>query len=136
MSLAPHRTRSTSSSTFSCVPGLQRLLTSRNPCADPRERGGGGYTCPEPLTGDEPNRIVHNQIIIEQEDITWTEDRVMPKLCPTTSHCCLLLKILLKALLRLKKQSWTTNKFVLCWLHHGTYPSRNDRKCITLKEKA
>ena len=55
-----------------------------------------------------------------------------------TSHCCLRLKILLKALLRLKKQSWTTNKFVLCWLHHGVYQSekqvRNDHKFITLKE--
>ena len=50
MSLAPHRTPSTLSSTFSSVPGLQRLLTSRISCADPRERGGDGYTDPEPLT--------------------------------------------------------------------------------------
>ena len=35
---------------FSSVPGLQRLLTSRHPCADPREHGGDGYTDPEPLT--------------------------------------------------------------------------------------
>ena len=56
-----------------------------------------------------------------------------------TSHCGLRLMILLKALLRLKKQTWTTNKFVLCWLHHGIYRSekqvRNDHKLITLKEK-
>ena len=47
------------------------------------------------------------------------------------------IKFLLKALLRLKKQTWTTNKFVLCWLHHGTYRNekqvRNDRKFVTLK---
>ena len=42
MSLAPHRAPSTSSSTFSSVPGHQRLLTSRNP--------GDKYTDPEPLT--------------------------------------------------------------------------------------
>ena len=29
---------------------------------------------PEPLTGYEPNSIVDNQIINEQEDITFTED--------------------------------------------------------------
>ena len=74
MSLAPHRTPGTSSSTFSSVPGLQRLLTSRISCADPRERGSDGYTDPEPLTGYEPNRIVDNQVITEQEDTTWTED--------------------------------------------------------------
>ena len=34
---------------FSSVPGLQKLLTSRNLCADPRERGGDGCTDPEPL---------------------------------------------------------------------------------------
>ena len=50
------------------------MLTSRNPCADPRERGGDGFSDPEPLTGYEPNRIVDNQIITEQEDITCTED--------------------------------------------------------------
>ena len=42
MSHAMHGTRSTSSSSFSSVPGLQMLLTSRNPCADPREHGSDG----------------------------------------------------------------------------------------------
>ena len=74
MSLAPHRTPSTSSSTFSSVPGLRRLLTSRNPCADPRERSGDGFSDLEPLTGYEPNKIVDNQIINEQKDITCTQD--------------------------------------------------------------
>ena len=50
MSDAFHGTRSTSSSSLSSVPGLRRLLTSRNPCADPREHGGDGYIDPEPLT--------------------------------------------------------------------------------------
>ena len=74
MSHAMHGTRTTSSSSFSSVPGLQRFLTSRNRCADSREHGGDGYTGPEPLTGHEPIRIVDNQIINEQEDITCTED--------------------------------------------------------------
>ena len=55
------------------------------------------------------------------------------------SHYCLRPKILLKALPRLKKQTWTTNLFVLHWLHHGTCRSekqvRNDHKFISLKEK-
>ena len=103
-------------------------------------------TDPDRRTGYEPNRIVDNQIINEQEDITSTEDNQITeieghvKTYPTTSHCCLLLKFLLKALPRLKKQTWTTNKFVLCWLHHGTYwcekQLQNDRKFIILKKKA
>ena len=67
VSLASHRIPSTSSSTYSSVPGLQRLLTSRNLFADPRERGNDGYTDPETLTVYEPNRIVDNQIINEQK---------------------------------------------------------------------
>ena len=38
-----------------------------------------------------------------------------------------------------QEADWTTNKFLLCWLHHGTWGSekqlRNDHKFITLKEK-
>ena len=48
---------------------------------------------------------------------------ITSNLCPTTSHCCLPLKILLKAVLRLKKQTWTTNKFVRSW-HHQYLPER------------
>ena len=120
MSHAPHRTPSTSSSTF--------FLCSRSP---------------------DVAHIQKSDILIQnlsqvasstRSSTTRPKLRVISKLCPTTSHCCLLLKILLKALLRLKMQTWTTNKFVLCWLHHGTYRSekqvRNDRKFITLKEKA
>ena len=44
MSLAPHRTPSTSSSTFSLFQVSKRLLTSGISCADPRERGRDGYT--------------------------------------------------------------------------------------------
>ena len=50
MSHAMHGKRSTSSLSFSSVPGLQRLLTCRNPGVDPRDPGGDGYTDPEPLT--------------------------------------------------------------------------------------
>ena len=50
-----------------------------------------------------------------------------------------LLKRVRKALPHLMKETWTTNEFVLCWLHHGTCRSekqvRNDHKFITLKEK-
>ncbi len=52
---------------FSSVPGLPRLLTSRNPCADSREPRGDGYTDPEPRTAYEPNRIVVSQTINEQD---------------------------------------------------------------------
>ena len=51
-----------------------KLLTFRTPCADSLEHGGDGYTDPEPRTGYKPNRIVDNQIINEQEDITCTDD--------------------------------------------------------------
>ena len=135
---AMHGAPSTSSSTFSSVQALQRLFTSSISCADRRERGGDGCSDPEPRTGYEPNR--NRRILPALKTIRLPKLRVMSNLCPTTSHCCLRLKILLKALLRLKKQTWTTNTFVLCWLHHGYYQSekqvRNDRKFITLKEKA
>ena len=74
MFLAPHRTPSTSSFAFSSVSGLQRLLISKISCADPRERGCDGFSDPEPGTSYEPNRIVDNQTINEQEDVTCTED--------------------------------------------------------------
>ena len=73
-------------------------------------------------------------------NVRLPKSRSISNLCPTTSHCCLPLKILFKAVPRLKKQTLTTNKFVLCWLHHDIYQSekqvRNDRKFITLNEKA
>ena len=129
MSLAPHRTRSTSSSAFSSVPGLPRLLTSRIPCADPREPRGDGKTDPEPRTGYEPDRIVDNEIINAQEVIRTLSYN--QSLLSSTQDS-------VEALLRLKKQTRTTNKLVLCWLHHVTYRSdkqvRNDRMFITLKE--
>ena len=44
MSLAMH-------GSFSSVPGLRRLLTFGNPCADPQNlHEGDGYTNPEPRT--------------------------------------------------------------------------------------
>ena len=57
-------------------------------------------------------------------------------LYPTTSHFCLRL-FQTKALLCLKKQTWTTSKLVLCWLHHGIGRSekqaRNDHTFITVR---
>ena len=59
--------------------------------------------------------------------------------CHSTSHSCLRPRIQWKALPRLKRQTWMTNKFVFCWLHHGTCRTekqvRNDLKFITLEEK-
>ena len=59
--------------------------------------------------------------------------------CHSTSHSCLRPRIQWKALPRLKAQTWMTNKFVFCWLHHGTCRTekqvRNDFKFITLEEK-
>ena len=73
-----HGTRSTSSSSFSSVPGPtppRRLTTSTTPCADPRKpQECGSYPERPPHTGYEPNRIVDNQIIHEQENATCTED--------------------------------------------------------------
>ena len=57
MSHAVHGAPSTSSSTFSSVQALQRLLTSRISCDDRRERGSDGYTDPEPGNGYEPIRL-------------------------------------------------------------------------------
>ena len=60
MSLAPHRTPSTSSSTFSPVPSLQRLLTSGISCADPRERGRDGHTLVQNLSQVMTDRRHHD----------------------------------------------------------------------------
>ena len=43
------------------------LITSRMHCADSRDLGGDGFTDPEPRTGCEPQRIVDNPIVTEQE---------------------------------------------------------------------
>ena len=91
-------------------------------------------------TGSSTTRsLMNRRILLALKTIKLPKLKVMSKLCPTTIHCCLLLEILLKTLLRLKNQTWTTNKFVLCWLHHGTYRSekqlRNDRKFITQKKR-
>ena len=57
----------------------------------------------------------------------------------TTSHYCLRPRIQRKALPHLERQTWMTNEFVLCWLHHGTCQSakqvRNDHKFITPEKK-
>ena len=66
MSLAPHRTPNTSSSTLSSSKGCSH---PEIPGADPREGGLSQVMS--------PNRIVDNQIINEQEDITCTEDNQM-----------------------------------------------------------
>ena len=114
-SLAMHGTLSTSSSSFSSMSVLQKLRTSRNPCADSQEPRGDGYTDPELRTGYEPKkRIVDNQIIYEQEDKTCTEDNQITEIeghVKSFSYNQSLFSS--KALLHLKKQTWTTNQFVL-----------------------
>ena len=73
-----HGTRTTCSSSFSFVPGLippRRLITSTTLCADPRKPHEGD-SCLELFlhTGYEPERIVDNQIIDEQENVICNED--------------------------------------------------------------
>ena len=77
-----HGTRSTSSSSFSSVPGLippRSLITSVTPYADPRKAQEGGiYPELHPHTGYEPNRIVGDQdntYFTEDDQITELEDR-------------------------------------------------------------
>ena len=106
-----------------------------------------GFTDPEPRTGYEPKMIVDNPTTTEQEIAHSSEESQITEIVdkglicdPFSLHPQPVIVVLLKAMLWLKKQTWTTNKFVLCWLHHGTFRSekqvRNDRKFITLKEKA
>ena len=127
MSHAVHSTLGTPSSTSPTIIGLQRFITSTNPCADSRELRGDGFTDLEPRTSCEPRRIVNNKQEIahstEESLITDIEDKglICDQFSLPHNRCRLRLKILLKILLRLKKQTLTTNKFVLCWLHHGTY---------------
>ena len=101
--------------------------------------GGEGFMDPQPRTGYEPNRSsLSKRLNTPQKRVRFQKLRIS-SLYRTTSHCCLLLKILLEGVLCLKKQTWTTNKFVLCWLHRGACQSekqvRNDHKFITLKQK-
>ena len=67
VSHAMHSTLSTSSSTSPTITGLQRLITSRNPCADSPEPKGDGFTDAELRTNLEPERIVDNPTSTEQE---------------------------------------------------------------------
>ena len=60
VSHAIHSTLSTPSST-------SPLITCSEPCADPREPRGDGFTDPEPRTGYEHRRIVDNPTITVQE---------------------------------------------------------------------
>ena len=130
-----------------------RLITSRIHCTGSRGLRGDSFADTQPRTGYEPRRTVDNPIVTEQEIEHTTEESQIQEIegkgkelifdpfsLPSNQSLLFRFKILLKALLRLKKQTWTTNKFVLCWLHHGTYRSekqvRNDHKLITLEERA
>ena len=74
VSHAMHSTLSNPSSTSPTITGLQRLITSRNPCTDPREPRGDGFTDPEPRTSYEPKRIVDNPTITDQEIVHSAEE--------------------------------------------------------------
>ena len=119
LSHAMHGTHSASSS-FSFVQGVLWLRTSRNPCADSRERQGDGCSDPEPLTGYEPNRIVDNQIITEQDNITYTEDNQINEI---EGH--------VKTLSFNQSLLSSTQDSI-----EGEKQVRNDRKFVILKEKA
>ena len=137
MSLAPDRTPSTSSSTFS-------LFQVSKGCSHPEipAQIDGNAEVTDVLIQNlsqvmSPTGSSTTRSLIKQEDITCTEDNQITEIegrVTTLSYNQSL------CMLRLKKQTWTTNIFVLCWLHHGTYRSekqvRNDRKFNTLKKKA
>ena len=148
MTLVMHGTLSTSSSSFSSMSVLQRLRTSRNPCADSQEPRGDGYTDPEPRTGYEPKkRIVDNQIIYEQEDKTCTEDNQITEIeghVKSFSYNQSLLSSAQDSIesIATPQEAGLGRRTNSCsaGLHHGTCRSkkqeRNDRKFVTLKEKA
>ena len=73
-SVSRHAQYTQHSSTSPTITGLQRLITSRKPCADPRESRGDGFTDPEPRTGYEPKRIVDKPTITDQEIAHSTEE--------------------------------------------------------------
>ena len=127
MSLAPHRTPSTSSSTFSSVPGLQRLLTSRIPALIHENAGVTDILVQNLSQVVSPTSLLNRRA--EDHQITAIVGHVKTFFL-STSHCCLPPKIPLKALLRLKKQTWTTNKFVLCGFTTVLTGARS--KCATI----
>ena len=84
-----------------------------------------------------------NPIVTEQEIEHSTEESQIPRIenkfsLPYNQSLLSSTQDSLKALLCLKKETWTTNKFVLCWLHHSKCWSekqvRNDHK-IYLSER-
>ena len=90
MSHAMHGTRTTSSSSFSSIPSLRRLITSGNPCADPRElHEVDGYTEPQPRTGYEPNRIVDYQIINGRKGVACIQDNLVAVVGGRVGPCVL-----------------------------------------------
>ena len=158
MSHALHRTPSMlssisfSSTSFSFTGSASRLITSRIHCADSRDLGGDGCTDPEPHTGNEPKETVDNPIVTEKEIEHSTEESQIPEIedkckelifdkfsLPKKPVVVVFDSRFYRALLHLKKQTGTTNKFVLCLLHHGVYRGekhvRNDHTFIFLKEK-
>ena len=134
---------SLSSTSLSLTGSGSRLITSRIHCADSRGLRGDGFI--EPRTGYEPKTVgdktvgaktvgdktvfdIFYLIVTEQESEHYsTEESQIPDIedkfsLPGNQSR---LKILLKALLRLKKQTWTTYKFVLSWLQHGIFRIKN-----------
>ena len=141
MSLAPHRTPSTSSSTFSSVPGLQRLLTSRISCADPRERGGDGYTLIQNLSQVmSPTSLLNRRILPALKTIRLPKLRVMSKLFPFNQSLLSSTQDSIESIATPQEADLDDEQIRSLRLHHGTYRSekqvRNDRKVITLKENA
>ena len=84
-------------------------------CADSRGLRGDGFTDPEPRTGYEPTGLsttrpsLSKRLSAPLKRVRFQKLRIS-SLYPTTSHYCLRLKILLKALLCLKKQTLLERK--------------------------
>ena len=151
MSFDSHRTLSLlfsalSSSISTTLSGSCSTSFQPRTCADPHGLGGEGFSESDPLTGYEPKMVGdkdgrrqdgYPRSSLNKRVLTLPKTRSCTLLNKvklrklrvsspyhTTSHYCLRPRILLKALLRLRKQTWTTNRFVLCWLHHGILPKR------------
>ena len=144
---------SLSSTSPSFTGSRSRVITSRIHCADSRGFGGDGFTNPEPRTGYEPKRTFDNPIVTEQEIEHSTEESQIPEIDDKSKeviHDPFSLpynqsivvfdsRFFLEALRRLKKQTWTTNKFRALQASPRYYLSeeqvRNDHEFVSLKEK-
>ena len=84
--------------------------------------------------------LLNRRILPALKTIRLPKLRVMSELCPTTSYCCHPLKILLKNIATPQEADSDDEQICALLASPGAYQSetqvRNDRKFMTLKEKA